>query len=429
MKIIGWMIKLKLFLLPYEYINIVLVVLFFLLILETMAIIGKFINRRGYFSLCFEVLLSGVFIVFYYLYSKLRTNLGIGNIFSIYLWRDYDSYGVTLFFVFLFFCFIRAMMVLMDEYENMKNKLSILSVKEAIDNINDGIIFAKTNGSIILSNHTARKINSYISQDKLNNANVFWDIVKSNNFKINQNGKIWSFEYNLINKRYEGDCFQITCKDITKIESLIEELNEKIREKNLIREKQMKVLKTISTVQKQEALLQARLETHAKLGLKVSIIDYILESNIPVDNKIRLIQENLSKKINFTGEVINDRIENLIRSFKALELNITVDGKFPNNNLYEEMLAVVIKESAINAINHAKAKNMSVKIVDSREYVDIIIENDGKLPDGNIQIGGGLTSIQRNATMLGGTMKIETDDKFRIIIVIDKKSNQGSWIL
>ncbi|MDO4794021.1 MAG: hypothetical protein Q3993_07530 [Filifactor alocis] len=346
-----------------------------------------------------------------------------------YIWRLERAGDYVFLMSLLFFCIARAGYLIRRYFLCTKKKISVFSLKEAVDNLSEGIIFSKPNGFVVLSNLTAEDLSLKLTNSPLKNANIFLDSVMGDRTELKKDvgESTWIFESRFLSEGQKVLC-QTTCRDITMPEQLIRELENKIREQEKMRKEQIDLLDALTEVQKQEALLQLRLETHAKLGLKVSIMDYILNSEMPLQKKVEMIQENLSEGVKLREESLSVRVSNLLRSFKELGLNIEIEGMAPIDTVYEDLWLGLIKEAAINAINHGKSRNMKIIVTEEEDMREITIENDGEIRNRNIKIGGGLTSIKRNAEIMGGTMQIETDDKFVIRIQMDKKQMRSRWM-
>ncbi len=407
----------------------IILVLFFLIVLQAMVILFSFIIRKRKLRILSEVVFTFFLFILYYFYASLKTGWSIGGINSS-IWRLERSEDYMFLMTLLFFCVIRAIFLIYRYFRCTKEKISVFSLKEAVDNLSEGIIFSKPNGFVILSNLTAEDLSLKLTGAPLKNANIFLDTVMGDRTEMKKDvgESTWIFESRFLSEGQKVLC-QTTCRDITMPEQLIRELEKKIKEQEKMHKEQIDLLDALTEVQKQEALLQLRLETHAKLGLKVSVMDYILNSEMTLQKKVEMIQENLSEGVKLREKSLSVRVSNLIRSFKELGLNIEIEGMTPIDTVYEELWLGLIKEAAINAINHGKSANMRIKVTDKEDVREITIENDGEIANKNIKIGGGLTSINRNAEMMGGTMKIETDDKFVIKIYVDKKQMRSRWML
>lgn len=418
----------KLPILPLNKVDYIILSLFFLIVLEATVILFSFIVRKKRVRIFVEVSFTMFLFAIYYFYASLKTGWPIGRL-NPYIWRLERPGDYVFLMSLLFFCIARAGYLIHRYFRCTKRKISIFSLKEAVDNLSEGIIFSKPNGFVVLSNLTAEDLSLKLTNSPLKNANIFLNSVMGDRTELKKDvgDRTWIFESRFLSEGQRVLC-QTTCRDITIPEQLIRELENKIKEQEKMRKEQIDLLDALTEVQKQEALLQLRLETHAKLGLKVSIMDYILNSEMPLQKKVEMIQENLSEGVKLREESLSVRISNLIRSFKELGLNIEIEGMAPIDTVYEELWLGLIKEAAINAINHGKSKNMKITVTEEEDVREISIENDGEIKDKNIKIGGGLTSIKRNAEIMGGTMQIETDDKFVIRIRMDRKQMRSRWM-
>ena len=70
-----------------------------------------------------------------------------------------------------------------------------------------------------------------------------------------------------------------------------------------------------------------------------------------------------------------------------------------------------------NAIKHGKADKIYVNISIQGDILEIIISNNGKLPD-KVVYGNGLESILSDIKKFGGEMTISIEKEFKVCITL-----------
>ena len=128
-------------------------------------------------------------------------------------------------------------------------------------------------------------------------------------------------------------------------------------------------------------------------------------------DEIRTLSKSLAPpSLNEYGlvEAITDLIEN-IRLTKTFHINLKVklDSIDQFNSLQQLYIYRIIQEQLNNIIKHANANNVLVELTENYEFVELVIQDDGKGFNPKEKSGGiGLTNIQNRAELLNGTLEI-----------------------
>lgn len=133
-------------------------------------------------------------------------------------------------------------------------------------------------------------------------------------------------------------------------------------------------------------------------------------------------------------KMVEERAENLICSFKPLDLAIHIYGQIPVGEHIQQILFEIFTEAAINAIVHSRASNLWIYIRQMEVTSRIEIENDGIIPTKQISDQGGLHSIREKMKRLNGKMELNMDERFCICLEIPNKSvepevYEEQWII
>mgnify|MGYP006387583937 FL=1 len=86
---------------------------------------------------------------------------------------------------------------------------------------------------------------------------------------------------------------------------------------------------------------------------------------------------------------------------------------------------MVAGEAIANAVKHAEAKNITIGIHKKDAKLLIEISNDGKLPEGEITLGGGLSNIKRMVEEKRGQFRVEAKEQFRMILEFELADWRG----
>ena len=292
-----------------------------------------------------------------------------------------------------------------------KESLSILSVKNAIDLSDNGIMFLNDKGNIILINVVMKDI---LKEYNINDNYI--DNFKEKEIKEIHNehilkclNRVWQLK---INNNKEVIALDIT--DIYKIQEKTRNQNIEIEENN---KKILKTLNNIEEVEKEKKLIKIKNEFHDILGHRLSLFgEYLKQDNINKE-EIKFMLDNLFEQFT-TLKSPEENLKKLIEVYKVFNINISIIGKLPKNKEVGETFFEIIREAVTNAIIHANSKNIKVVITNSLEKTEMLITNDGIKPNNFINENEGIKGMRRKLKEIGGILIIENEDEFILKIII-----------
>lgn len=292
-----------------------------------------------------------------------------------------------------------------------KESLSILSVKNAIDLSDNGIMFLNDKGNIILINVVMKDI---LKEYNINDNYI--DNLKEKEIKEIHNehilkclNRVWQLK---INNNKEIIALDIT--DIYKIQEKTRNQNIEIEENN---KKILKTLNNIEEVEKEKKLIKIKNEFHDILGHRLSLFgEYLKQDNINKE-EIKFMLDNLFEQFT-TLKSPEENLKKLVEVYKVFNINISIIGKLPKNKEVGETFFEIIREAVTNAIIHANSKNIKVVITNSLEKIEMLITNDGIKPNNFINENEGIKGMRRKLKEIGGILIIENEDNFILKIII-----------
>ena len=302
--------------------------------------------------------------------------------------------------------------IVMFVYERLLSKeyISILSIKNALDMSDSGIMFLD-NEEIFLINNTMKNI--------LNDLNIYNDYINNlirisfreinNNYIIRSLNRIWSIT--ITNKK------EIILLDITDIYNLQEEKelqNKKIEENNI---KILETIQNIEKIEKTKNLLKIKNEYHDLLGHRLALFTKYLKQVKLNINDIEFLLNSITKNFYDKKNSI-DKLNNLIRMYHIIGVNINLSNNLPSNEKIANVFFEIIREAATNAIIHANSKNIDIILNISHDKIEMIITNDGKKNNDIIYENEGIKGMRRKLSEIGGNLTIINDNIFTLIIVV-----------
>ena len=301
------------------------------------------------------------------------------------------------------------------------------SIQQAIDALPDGISISSKDGIVRLSNLKINTLSRALTGKVLTNAELFWDTVIKNgkeqggSYLVDlQDNEVWLFTKEDIN--IDGtDYDQITSMNVTERYKIIRELEEKHGHLQDIR-RRMKEVSDLSGdmfIAQEEA--DARAALHNQLGQVLLMGRYYINHQDITDPKMvyaatRQMNQFLlgEAKEPYQGE--EDSIIQAVSMAGSIGIKVVMNGPAPENHDVRKILSKAITECAANTIKHAEGNTVTINMSADNGRTLISITNNGKPPKGEITESGGLLSLRRDVENLGGSVQIESEPEFNLIM-------------
>ena len=304
---------------------------------------------------------------------------------------------------------IRTIFLLYQTLEKIQANKGILAIKDALDYLDDGIIFLNYFNKIIYINNSMKEILSLFNFSTFDNINNIISFLKQNGKIVTNNTYIISTS----DKAYRF-YFEITAIDVTYEQKLIDE-EEKIKKELENKNKNLKLqLDEITKYQNETERMRLKTHIHDHLAQQLSILHMFVLN----DYKYDLIKlKNILNEINISYNDDLSPIEDLINTYKLIDVNIHIDGVMPKDKNLYLITYDAIRECTTNTIKHGLAKDIFVIIKNNEKEYTLEIINEGKRID-KVIFGNGLNGLKEKAQKLNGSLKIDTSLGFKVIIII-----------
>lgn len=302
----------------------------------------------------------------------------------------------------------------------MKKKTSAKMIKKAIDSYPGGICFSALDGRVILVNEKMNKLMLELTGHTILNAKVAWEELANfaNNGKAeklnqswlpkdpdNGNGSthqqlffrfsdssVWRFELRFL----DSNTVQIEAAEITELYRLSEELYENTIRLQDMQKRQKALLATT------KAITEDRLAENAdtlRKSWNSTIQDFSNISTVwtvpdsSLQSELMQVAELIGCKVTFLGEQPKSR--------KALQL-----------------LYAAVREALTNAVRHADATELTVRIKQDKQRYHIEISDNGGVSVSSITEGNGLSALRQRLEQEGATLKVLCDNSVSLLVDI-----------
>ena len=328
----------------------------------------------------------------------------------------------------------------------MKKNTSAKMIKKAIDSYPGGICFSALDGRVILANEKMNKLILELTGHTILNAKVTWEELA--NFASNgkaekltqswlpkdpdkesihqqlffrlSDSSVWRFELRFL----DSNTVQIEAAEITELYRLSEELYENTIRLQDMQKRQKALLDSIVEVNLNKEILTAKMHIHDELGhCLLATTKAITEDSLAENADV--LRENWNSIIrDFTNiptvwTVPDSSLQSeLMQVAELIGCKVVFLGEQPTQRKALQLLYAAIREALTNAVRHANATELMVKIEQDEKSYHIEISDNGSVSVSSITEGNGLSALRQRLEQEGASLKVLCDNSVSLIVDI-----------
>ena len=400
-------------------------------------------------SLSREIILFILLVVsVFYMYITKEYNEILTIVFSIAISPFVENrtayYFPSLLTIACFYYIFRSIISIFRLTIYLNNNLNELSVKEAVDTLDFGILFCKitksSDGQIILCNKIMQDIMRIMTGKIMYNGKEFYDMLVSQKVSdkcfINDienelvytlpNNTYWIFEVKYVTIK-KIDYAILTSTDVTELRQATYDLHEKLNSLQERNSEISNIIKNIEATCKTNETINLKCHVHDLLGQKISLMVRSVREHIyPDKTLLNYFSEGLFHELNTQSTNMIYNIAMLEKDFKGLNVKLNTFGDFPEDPKISRTFFEISLEAITNAIRHGYASEINVRCFqDANDYI-LNISDNGLINSEHIKEGLGLKSMRNKVSLVNGSFSYTTTPSFKINIALpipDKENN------
>ncbi len=316
-----------------------------------------------------------------------------------------------------------------------KDHITLASVKEAMDNLPDGLCYYDDNGIVLSVNLTMNEISYVLTGGPIADGKAFFDRIMSREgtddsiflpsagepmLKL-ETGDVYSFMHKCI-KSDRNVINELIAVDITEeynAGELLKSQNERLKEQ---KERLLEFGDNVTDYTIEKELLQAKIRIHDDFGKALlSAKRYLLAENEDRERLLDIWRTNVVLLEKEDTGRNTDIYSSVMQAANDVGVKIIVNGQLPGEGNAAELVLTALRECVTNTFRHAKGDELYVK-VDASDELDLVVEmtNNGRPPKGRIQATGGLGNLLRSARRMGASLTIESKPAFKLTLRIPR---------
>lgn len=333
-----------------------------------------------------------------------------------------ETLSVALIVVGVVYLFAKSLVLLLNSLAKLKNTINYYSLKEALDGLKTAVMF-EDRYNVVYENLAMKNLLEKLGITSKQSSLEIWQNLKSRenskivddqNILVSLDNKIYSFSI-IKQSKTQIYAFDITKEYLTTIEIESKQTELKAKQTEILQ-----MIENLDEFEKQKEVLWLKSKLHDIIGQRLFILHHILdaidERNFNINNVKKMLTTMLSEIDNGETPEIDALQNSIITAFELIGFNILITGDMPKDVEKAKALIKIIRECATNAIRHANATKLFVKIANEK----IEISNNGKFNAKTFDEGTGIQGMRLNAAELGGELALSTQNSFKVTINIKR---------
>lgn len=318
-----------------------------------------------------------------------------------------------------------------------KNRITLMSIKEATDSLPMGILCYAPNGRILLANPAIERFCKMLTGELLTDGTLFAEKLHSGGFLPSchviyapgsfvirvSDGTVWTVTEDII--PYEGISIQaVMVSDITDAYRKTQELR-RVQEKVLaLNAKLVKTNREIVALTTEQELLAAKVKIHDELGQNLLSIKRLILSGYGTEEEKADMIKRLRGNIDFLKGKVDappDEYELMIGTARRLGVEVAVSGTLPQTEPMKHIIATGIHECFTNTLRHAHGSRLNVGITEDENRLVAVFTGNGDPPTGEIHEKGGLKLLRALIEQTGGKMTVSARPELSVTAELPKE--------
>ena len=315
--------------------------------------------------------------------------------------------------------------------------LGFNAIKESFDRLPTGVCFFDRTGSIVLCNRRMYQLSRFLLDSDMQYLGEVQEALSApargivripdidNTYRF-PDKTVWRFEKTEVTDRYGVSYIQLTAADVTDLQRALVQLTVDSKKLQEDAEKLKQLSDNAGALAREKELLDAKAAMHDGLAACITLTkQYITGEFDGMDPGV--VCREWEKVIAFRDTIRLPARKKLLDSAKASGVTVRIRGQEPTDG-EAELLYTAMQVCLNNAIQYARATEISANIWENEGSYTVVIRNNGKPPEKEITEGGGLTNLRHKIENSGGKMTVQSLPEFSLVIEMPKHGNSGEGI-
>lgn len=317
--------------------------------------------------------------------------------------------------------------------------LGFNAIKESFDRLPTGVCFFDRTGSVVLCNRQMYQLSRFLLDSDMQYLGEVQEALSApargivripdidNTYRF-PDKTVWRFEKTEVTDRYGASYIQLTAADVTDLQRALVQLTVDSKKLQEDAEKLKQLSDNAGALAREKELLDAKSAMHDGLAACITLTkQYITGEFDGMDAGV--VCHEWEKVIAFRDVIRLSEKQKLLDIAMTSGVTVRIRGEEPTDG-GAELMYIAMQVCLNNAIQYAKATEISANIWENEGSYTVVIRNNGKPPEKKITEGGGLTNLRHRIENSGGKMTVQSLPEFSLAIELPKHGNPGGnlWL-
>ena len=310
-----------------------------------------------------------------------------------------------------------------------QEQITSSAIKEAMDHLPIGMVFAYNNGEIFLANVAGLRYMYGCFHHYFGDIKSLWDASVDYPFSSCLEKKIMGKDLFL---RLNTSCSlllsltKLTTPEGTIHQMLIKNVTEEDQD-TLQLAKQNTVLKASGTelknmlrnleaVTRQQVATHLRFYIHDLMGQRLTILQQLLydKKNLDYEKVLKILDEISGDMQKIEAETAESKLKGILATYRDIGIQIRLVGTLPEDKNTANTFVAIIREGITNAIRHGHCTTVNIELLKENSKYVLNIADNGIASPLKPTLGTGLTGITKRLEEINGILKIKEKPIFTL---------------
>lgn len=327
--------------------------------------------------------------------------------------------------VIMFYQIVRIPPLFIYIVNKYEQRISFNSIFQAFDTLSEGVAIYNKYEKLSFINVSMRDFLENLQIIYLDQPSKILDKLRTFSYKTNtpttKNRFVIKVDKSFyqINLTYRNNIiYQIILYEITEEIAVLDKLEKSIEVENAHQNRIMQTIDSAILVEKNKETVKLKGSLHDTLAQTIAITQIFMsnkEATMNMEELKEIFDSTLPNLYVEKRDDINTFINELVNSYKMLNIEVNVTGNPPEEKKYSSLISKVLRETTTNAVRHAKTNKIDIKFETNDTHYLMSIINDGIMPS-EFMKGNGLDIIEKVVGYVKGNINIRISEKFEILI-------------
>lgn len=308
------------------------------------------------------------------------------------------------------------------------------SIKEAFDTLPTGVCFFNRAGLPVLCNHAMHRFSFAVCERDVQYITdleecLADDFTPANNVKrdgssfVMPDGNVKYLKRSTVTQEDGSAYIQFIAMDITELYENRAELQEQNAQLRRAQAELKRLSANMVSITREEEILNTKMRVHDEMGRCLMAAQRYLRSDSDegIPDSVATAWQRAVSSLKYNNDTNDeDMLAQIRKTCDFVKVSFLQKGELPKDDDVAYLLSCAVRECLTNAVRYAEATELHADFSETQTEATVVIYNNGKVPEGQIKEGGGLSTLRSRIEREGGRMNVQSLPVFRLTVTLPK---------